>query len=329
MRRSANGRRRIPPSRSADAPARRAAADAAVKFSDRSWRTYLASNAAWAGILASILCAVCAANTFSALRRVSRRQLGCTLVVAVLLIAFQITASVITYDFAVQLNVGNPNTPSGSYTSFKDIVINNFVYSIYQRCCSGCPVGCNNTSPGAYANYTLPNCAPPLNECEVPQLCTGPTDNNCFVYPASHRYAIRIPPLTVSTEVCDDLSYLTMRGIYIVGPANTGACGGGSPGVFLSVLADYVDSSMYGVAVVNIIVLVTLLSMIAFAVYIIAKGYRGTMLKGAVAEETEMGYRDFGAAARPSRVVDAAAEAGGGAGAFIEVRGTGSALNAI
>ena len=285
-----------------------------MKFASRTWRTYLLSDTAWTGIVASVLCVACAANTFSALRRVSRPQLGCSVLVAVLLIAFQITAAVTTYNFAMQLNVGDPTQPSGSYTAFSDIVINNLVYSTYIQCCSGCPTGCNSTSPGAYANYTLPNCAAPQNQCEVPGLCAGPTANDCFVYPAQHRYPIRIPPVNVVQEVCQDLSMLTMRGIPIVGPANTGACGGGSPAVFLSVLADYVESAMYGVAVVNIIVLVALLLMIVFAAYTVGKGYRGSMVKQS--EEVEMGYRDFSVGAQ--RVADSA---GGGP--------AGTALNAI
>jgi len=123
--------------------------------------------------------------------------------------------------------------------------------------------------PGAYVNYTLPNCAPPLNQCEYVHACQSSADKACFVFPPRSQRATRLPPVAISQSVCDDLGYLSLNGVYLVGPANKASCGGGNPNVFLEMLADYVRGSVGGVVGVYIFVAL-ILAFMFFATLVLA-----------------------------------------------------------
>ena len=241
---------------------------ATSQFASRSFFTFVASNIAWLGIFASIVCLAGAICACIALRWNSRVCFAMTALISLGFIILQIASMVLLTNFSNTLQIGSPGVPSAMYTNPGDIVINNLAFSMYVKCCTGCPTGCNNTTPGAFSNVTLSYCAFP-NTCASVGACNSPTQNNCFVHSSLGRLPrnFSIPTSYVNDYVCSSLQSMNLNGAALVGAASTGACGGGDPSQFLQNLSAYLKSSVSAILGVYIFVALLQFGMLFLGCY--------------------------------------------------------------
>jgi hypothetical protein len=215
------------------------------------WSAIVARNVAWVGVFASLLtmfasCVGCWAATTG-----RRNVLCCYLCFFTLIFAFQVAAAVSMSQYSKQLRVQDASVLSGALVSQADVNIMNAVFSVYQKCCSGCPNNaCNNPQTGAFVNATNANCL--QANCQyVTSVCQSTTQDKCWNFLGQPPL---LPPYVIEDQLCQAMSTLQLNGIKLVGPAQSGSCGGGDPKVFWTNLNMYVSGTVYGVAIFYIIV---------------------------------------------------------------------------
>lgn len=190
----------------------------------------------------------------------SRPALCCYLVIFVIAWCVQVAAAGAIMAYSQQLSLKNPNTPSSQLTAYDDIQIQNAAFSVYQRCCTGCPNKvCNNPSYDSYVNKTLPLCAG-KTACQLVVPCSATVTAKCFRYLPGDPLVV--PPYSPDRSVCNILGYLSTtnpsgKTVYLVDYADNGGCGGGDPTVFLKNLDTYLSTHLTGVFVVFILIICT------------------------------------------------------------------------
>ena len=215
----------------------------------------IGKNVSMLGVVAGMLTLLMSLVGCAAANSQSRPALCCYMCVFAVAAAVQIAAAVGMVTFSNQLEI-NQSVPSGALTSYSQIQVQNAAFSLYQRCCTGCPTGqCNNPSPDSWVNTTLPNCMG-TTRCTLMFPCSNSTQAKCFKYLPNEP--VIIPPYPVDGSICAAMSALrttNARGIavFIVGPADQGGCGGGDPSAFLQNLDNYLSNSLNGVAIVFIL----------------------------------------------------------------------------
>jgi hypothetical protein len=180
-----------------------------------------------------------------------KRMLCCYLFGLMIVLFFQIGAAVAMTNYANALQIRDErgvSTASSLLTFPPDIAINNAAFSAFMKCCSGCPSGCNNTTPGSYVNATLPNCAGNTT-CHLLTPCDVALEPKCFIYPKGSAN-IQVPPLVIPDTLCSALGVIWVGtpSHPIVGPADKGSCGKGDPIMFLQDMDTFVGDSLFGVA---------------------------------------------------------------------------------
>ena len=244
------------------------------------------------GVVAGMLTLLMSLVGCAAANSQSRPTLCCYLCVFITVWATQIAAAAGMVSYSNQLQVANGHVPSGALTSYSSIQIQNAAFSLYERCCTGCaPLVCNNPSPDSYVNYTLPYCAPP-NSCLFVYPCQNATQDNCYNFFTAGEVAL-VPPYPVDGSLCPTLASLstanaTGQTVSLVGNASLGGCGGGNPANFLLNLDLYVSSSLNGVAVVFVLVVLFESLVLPAGLYLAVTGgsrYR----KGAVGDDADGG----------------------------------------
>lgn len=246
-------------------------------FGGNGWTALIGTGASYLGFIAGAFCIVSASFACAATYRQNRVLLCCSLLFSFIFFVVQCAAAAGMIAYSYTLHVGS--TPSGSLTLITDVVTNNVMLSLFQKCCSGCPpnvVTCNNPTPGAFFNGTHPNCVAP-SSCSAPVPCTSMTQTNCYVWTTEYLSRLTVngqklvPPVALTDDICATLGTLNSHGHKIVGPAYTGACGGGNPKNFMSQVAAYMEHVLGGVAVVFIIVAVVQGFLIGLSLYIICR----------------------------------------------------------
>ena len=262
-------------------------------MTENGWSSVVARNVAWVGVFASMLTILVSFIGCFAAQTGHRSILFCYVAAFTFILGCQIAAAVTMSNYANQLQITNPNAPSGSLTNYGDVNINNAVYSVYQKCCTGCPMPnvqqpdstCNNTWVGSWQNATSPNCDPVLcgptgSGVFVKGACASASSDVCYkFFPGDDN---SVPPAIIDQSLCSALAQLTTNGKSIVGPMNnTVSCGGGSPKVFLANMSAYVRNALYGVAVVYIIVAFFEALILPAAIYVLCCVPRGGgLIKG-------------------------------------------------
>jgi len=216
------------------------------------WSAIVARNVAGVGIAASLLTMVASLVGCWAATTGRRNVLVCYMCFFAFIFSLQVAAAVTMSNYSTQLKVTDASVTSGSLTNPTDINIMNAVYSVYTKCCSGCPVNvCNNPVSGSFVNGTAPNCVNAV--CTfVTTACVGPSSDMCFNFPAGTPQVI--PPYAIDDQVCKAMAYLTYNTVPLVGKVSTGACGAGDPKLFWQALNTYVSNAVGGVAIFYIIV---------------------------------------------------------------------------
>jgi len=170
--------------------------------------------------------------------------LGMILVLC-LQVAFSKNLEALSKKFEIQERV-----VSGSMSRLSDIEINNVMFSVYTKCCTGCPSGCNNTNPDSFSPVVLPYCA--NSTCEFVPACESRKQDKCFNYfrmPPFPKPVVEVPPLAIDDTVCFVLSRLSYGSEALVGPVDQGGCGLGDARTFHYTLALYVSARTYGSAI--------------------------------------------------------------------------------
>jgi len=141
---------------------------------------------------------------------------------------------------------------SSYLTNSQQITANNVVLSAWLKCCTGCDPkkvpACNNPDATSYYVVTLSNCNGTV-VCQTAPICPSSGGaTNCFVYPPGTVNQYR-PSTNIDQSFCYLLSTISAAGSPIVGFADTGSCGGGDPGVFMTNISTYVGPKLYFVGV--------------------------------------------------------------------------------
>lgn len=168
--------------------------------------------------------------------------LCCYLCIVTAALAAQIAATVLIARFAGQISFQG-GAVSGAITAEVDRTLNNAILSTYVGCCIGCPPSQNCTNQLTFFNQTLPECS--LNNvliCEPVQNCIGDPDQDaCFI----NSNGV-IPTIQPDQGLCNTFKSLkNSTGTPIVGNANEGGCGGGSPERYLNSFVDYFNGIFY------------------------------------------------------------------------------------
>lgn len=224
-----------------------ASAYARGQIKNDGWAAVMSQQAATIGIISGLFTLfLCIVGCVGAAAR-QKRMMCIYLTGLGLIFAFQIGATIAMTNYAHGLSISEVNTPSSSLKSLSDIAINNGAFSIFMKCCSGCPGGgCNNTAPGAYYNGTLPFCSGNVT-CTIVQSCSTTTSPKCFVNSPPLQQTL-VPPLNIDDRLCLALESIWVNNHYIVGLADSGSCGAGDPSKFLYDLNTFVSYSLDGVA---------------------------------------------------------------------------------
>jgi len=245
----------------------------------------------------------------------SRPLLCCYLCVFTTVWSIQVAAAAITFSYSQQLNVKAGAVPSGSLTAYSDIQINNAVFSVYQRCCTGCPPNvypCNNPFPDTYVNSTLAFCQSP-STCTYVVPCASASSGQCFKYAGSAP--VVVPPYSPDGTVCSVLQSLSTTNpsgntVKLVDYAVNGGCGAGNPTVFLQNMANYLSTHLTGVFVLFILIIVFEGVALPFGFYLALTG--GT--RGSRTDPTFLGTGEEGIADDSSALHDGKRREGGGDG---------------
>ena len=136
-----------------------------------------------------------------------------------------------------------PSYKSGSLTDGDQVAFNNIFLSAYTGCCTGCPPGaCNATNVVQNKNDRwLANCLSNANgtvtpQCQLSTFCTSTIDTGCY------QQTDLVPTIKV-IDACGTLESLKFNGTSpLVGPADQGSCGSGSPSSFTYRCAQYLLS---------------------------------------------------------------------------------------
>jgi len=180
-------------------------------------------------------------------------------------IAFANSLVLVSHKFAIQETV-----VSGSLVHLSDVTINNLAMSVYVKCCSGCPSGCNNSMPNSFSTQILPYCGD--NQCEFVGPCASKTQDKCFNYFLNNGFfkrPVEVPTDLVDDSVCNLLSGLSYNSLPLVGFAVSGGCGYGDARIFHQNLADYVTSRSYGSSVVVVLLATTEIIVLLICMYIV------------------------------------------------------------
>jgi len=259
---------------------------------ENGWAGVIGDNVSMMGVVAGMLTLLMSLVGCAAANSQSRPALCCYLCVFITVWAIQIAAAAGMVNYGNQLQMTGTPVPSGALTSYSDVQIQNAAFSLYQRCCTGCPnLACNNPSPDSYVNYTLPYCSPP-NSCVFVVPCQNTSQNRCFNFFSSGATVV-VPPYPVDGSLCSSIASLSTVNalgqlVSLVGNASQGGCGGGDPAVFLTNLDLYVSSSLNGVAVVFVLVVLFESLVLPAGLYLAVTGgsrYR----KGAVGDDADGG----------------------------------------
>jgi len=234
------------------------------RVNSQGWGGLVSNNVSAVGIAAGLLTLLLSILGCIAAAARNNRLLACYLIGFLIIVCIQIGAAVSMTNYSNALQIRDEGKPSSQLTFGPDIAINNAAFSVFLKCCSGCPppntvlsspntglyIGCNNPDPTSFNNYTLTNCLQPGTNtriCSVLKPCDVSSEAKCFVYYPGDP--VIIPPISVANTVCTALSVLYIgNSSYIVGPAWQGSCGGGDPVVFLKQMDTFVSDSLIGIA---------------------------------------------------------------------------------
>jgi len=231
-------------------------------------RAFFAQEDAWLGIFNGLATIIISLVGIYAIQENYRNMLFFYIVSLILILCSQIgfanSLVIVSQKFSMQETL-----VSGALTRPSDAAINNLVLSAYVKCCTGCPVGCNNTLPGAYSPTQLPYC--PGTSCESVGPCRSKSQDKCFNYFARGRGSgpIYVPTDVVDDSVCSWLSRFSYGTSPLVVPAVDGGCGFGDGRIFYQNLQAYVSSRSYGSAVGLIFLAVCEILILIVCMYIV------------------------------------------------------------
>jgi len=186
--------------------------------------------------------------------------------------ALQVAAAAVMLQYA-GLITEQSTLLSSQMLNSDSIELNNAILSSYTACCSGCPpaANCNNAQP-YFANITAANCDNQTVTCALVQPCNSTVTANCYIF--SNNAIVRTPPVNIAVQECDMLSKLYQNGIALVGPASTGACGGGNLESYQETMASYFRDRVYwvgatfaGIAAVQGLLVVSAFYVLCFVPY--------------------------------------------------------------
>jgi len=226
--------------------------------------TFFVQDDTYWGIFAGILMILTSLSGIYAIQNQLKHLMFAYVLSMVLVLCLQMAFSNsldgLSKKFEIQEKVA-----SGALSHISDVEINNAVFSVYTKCCSGCPSGCNNTNPASFSPVVLPNCANSL--CEFVGACESHLQDKCFNYfrlPGQFlRPNVELPPDAIDDSVCTVLSRLSYGSQALVGPVQQGGCGMGDARNFHLTLALYVSARTYGCAIaVGFLVAIELIVML-------------------------------------------------------------------
>lgn len=127
-------------------------------------------------------------------------------------------------------------TVSNAVQNYAAREVQDFILSTYTTCCTSSVANCPTTE----ANASVPsNCTLALT-CP-PDAANGGLGQGCYTSAQS------IPPFTIGASICDFLANDVSPAI--VGPADSGACGGGDPVAYVNAVFAWLNSNYLTVLV--------------------------------------------------------------------------------
>jgi hypothetical protein len=190
----------------------------------------------------------------------------------VLVLILQIGSVVSMINFSQQIEL-QEKVPSGALTLASDVGINNAVFSLYTKCCSGCPMGCNNTNPNSYVPQTLQNCAGNGTACQYVLACQSKQQDKCFNFFAPTRVGqpivVQIPSDVIDSRLCGVMAGLSYGGYKLVGPVDQGGCGKGDPSMFHIIVSAYMSSRTMTAAIVIVVLICIEALVIPLCIYVV------------------------------------------------------------
>lgn len=231
-------------------------ADFEAAFSGAGWESFVLKRNAWLGMVVGMFTLCVALFGVWSVKKQKRHFLFCYLIMFIVVLLLQIASVASIMSFSQQIELSE-NVASGSLTSASDVGINNAVFSLYTKCCSGCPVGCNNTQVDAFNPGTLPNCLGKL-PCQYVTPCVSRQQDKCFNFFVKTRpgpLQVVIPTDAIDTRLCTLMSRLSYGGRALVGPVDDGGCGQGDPSSFHIVVSAYMASRTLSAAILLIVLI--------------------------------------------------------------------------
>jgi hypothetical protein len=214
------------------------------------------------GVFAGMLTLLMSLVGCAAANSQSRPALCCYLCVFLTVWSIQIASSVGMVNYSLQLRVKDVTLPSSKMTDPIDVRIQNGAFTVYQRCCTGCPnLVCNNPQPDSWVNYTMPFCSgQKMSNCTLVAPCSLTIPDRCYQFFPNDT--VLVPPYPIDSSICNSMSGLqftsatTGQKTPLIGPTDQGGCGGGDPKQFLRNLDKYLSDGLTAVAALMILVVV-------------------------------------------------------------------------
>jgi hypothetical protein len=187
------------------------------------------------------------------------------------ILALQVSAAALTFQYSQGLTSQEMHVSSDILDAGRN-ALNDGVLSTYVACCSGCPLpasGCTNSQAPFY-NMSNANCASSRNvTCTYPQVCNASANitQGCFT-------SLVVPSILIGSDVCSTFEGVAPNGVPLVGPIDSGGCGGGKPGAFQLSVYDFFGTQTFNVSIgLAVIAGVELLAWLA-SFYLVFCGHR-------------------------------------------------------
>ena len=151
-----------------------------------------------------------------------------------------IAATVLIANYVGVLSLQGTTAASGITGAF-NTGLNDFLLSSYVFCCTGCPslgpLGVCNTAVPAQYQSVQPNCeVAGIPDCSPASHCSSSSSTGCFI-------STVVPAYQIDSSLCSLFGAASYNGHAVVGPANSGSCGGGAPSAYMSELGKFLSQN--------------------------------------------------------------------------------------